>query len=150
MIIHASNAHLAHPLLGNRKPWRIEATLVSLVLQSGMHPIWLLGAMLQTLVSGCHRYQINASQEAAARDWAPAARHYLQAARVLPTTGNAYNQLAVLDTCVLLCGIFVHLRVHAAVCRAVLNALSGVCVADTNPLLEGSQPYCCWRAQLCW
>jgi Est1 DNA/RNA binding domain len=58
--------------------------------------------MLQTLVSGCHRYQINASQEAAGRDWAPAARHYLQAARVLPTTGNAYNQLAVLDTCVLL------------------------------------------------
>ena len=74
------------------------------------HP--LRGAALQSLASACHRYQINASQEAATRDWAPAARHYLQAARVLPTTGNAYNQLAVLDTCALLCCMHVHLQMH--------------------------------------
>jgi Est1 DNA/RNA binding domain len=92
--------------------------------------------MLQPLASTCHRYQINASQEAAGRDWAPAARHYLQAARVLPTGGNAYNQLAVLDTCVLLCSMPFHVRAHAAMCIPCLNALSGEFTSNAMPLWQ--------------
>ena len=118
--MHALHAHLLGQYCLHTTSKGVLILLHLFTVLACQHP--LRGAALQPLASACHRYQINASQEAAVRDWAPAARHYLQAARVLPTTGNAYNQLAVLDTCALLCCMHMHLQMHYA--RSTVQSVS--------------------------